>query len=500
MLGDHTLRFAGQGETLLATVSREHLGFDPTRVWNPSPSRHHRVEPYSLPQVIRIGMWDFDETSAKYSPPPFTIIVENEDRRACIGVAAAAGWHRWNRVDFSVHAGGVDVQIDLEGQTPAMAMAEHVHLHIMQGRHHETRHDLLRRGLAAAYPHSPEDSPIQPEWWRRPIYCGWGDQVSTSMWLEGVGREARAINYCTQGLYERWVRRLESADVPFGTVIIDNGWSPAGTWEPNPDRWPDLRGFIDRQHALGRKVLLWLATWLCEGLPDEWCVFADDCKLCADPTNPEYRAYVKAQVRRLLSPEGLDADGFKIDQLNYVPSRRWPSGGAQFGRTKRLGPLSEPLRLAGHGWGCELLYSLQKDIHVAAKSAKPDCLITSSTVHPYFRDTFDMVRLHDTGRIPPDIIGAMKARSDLALAAFPDKPIDTDDWIHTDYAAWKTYTCHSAVLGVPCIFYAERFQQNWYDEPATREIPLTELREIGESWRREYRPARELDGVAGGRA
>lgn len=484
--------FNAQGDALVAHVAPEQLGGSICRVWNPSPSKSHRTEPYELPQTIRVGVWDFEETNASFSPPPFAIVVQSPEGAALVAVAATRGWHRWNRVDFICGVDGVDVHIDLEGQTAAESVAARAHVFVIGGRDGESRHDLLARGLAELYPYPRRSLASTPDWWLRPIYCGWGDQVSTSMWLEGPGPEQRSLSYCTQGLYERWIRRLEQAEVPIGTVIIDGGWSAAGVWEPDLNKWPDMRGFIDRQHAVGRRVLLWLATWLWEGLPDEWCVFAGDYKLAADPTHPEYRAEAKREVHHLLSPSGLNADGFKIDQLLYCPSRRWPRGGAAFGRTQRLDPLPNPVRLHGDGWGCELLYGLQKDIYEAAKGAKHDCLITSSTVHPYFHDTFDIVRLHDTGRIPSDIVAAMKARSDLARAVFPDKPIDADDWVHSDYQAWITYTRGSMALGVPCIFYAERFQQNWRQEPTTFEIPLEDLSAIAEVWRQGYAPARQV--------
>jgi hypothetical protein len=127
---------------------------------------------------------------------------------------------------------------------------------------------------------------------------------------------------------------------------------------------------------------------------------------------------------------------------------------------------------------------LQKDIYRAAKDAKADALITSSTVHPYFHDTFDMVRLHDMGHVAPDIFAAMRARADLAHAALPGKPIDTDDWIHSDYEMWMRYTSGSGILGVPCIFYAERFMLDWSKEPATKLVPLRDLRRIAKAWAR----------------
>jgi hypothetical protein len=72
-----------------------------------------------------------------------------------------------------------------------------------------------------------------------------------------------------------------------------------------------------------------------------------------------------------------------------------------------------------------------------------------------------MTRLHDTGKITGDVIEAMKARSDLSRAVFPAKPIDADDWVHSNYNQWLRYTSDSHQIGVPCLFYAERFMANW---------------------------------------
>jgi hypothetical protein len=432
---------------------------------------------------LELGILGNEDTGAKFSPPPFAVVMESSTQRALVSVVAEPGWHLWNAVRFEGAAdGSLCVSIDLEGRSAPEDVAKHVVVQVIAAQPDESRHELLARGLGHGYPATRRATGAVPEWWTRPSYCGWGDQVSTAMWLEGVGPERRAVNYCTQGLYERWIERLERAGVGVGTITIDHGWSPAGSWKTDVTRWPDLPGFIAAQHAKGRHVLLWIATWLWDGLPDEWCVSCDGIKLVTDPTHPDYLAYVATQVHELLSPGGLDADGFKIDQLAYSPSVRRPRGGPRFGWCDFHDTPKAPLRLHGSGWGCELLYRLQKAIYTAAKGAKHDALVTSSTVHPYFRDTFDMTRLHDTGLVTGDVIAAMRARADLSRAAFRDKPIDADDWVHTDYEQWIDYTSRSRELGVPCIFYAERFIQDWRQEPATRLIPEADLRRIGRAW------------------
>jgi len=471
-----------EGNALVARVGVDAIGFTPAAVWNPSPSSHHHVAPYPTPMTLAMGIRDTDQSGAKYSPPPYAVIVESAGKQAFVGVTADAGWHRWNEAVFEVSASGVVVKIDLENRTDPATIGEHLRMDVIPGQAGESRHALLARGLKKTYPAASEGTTVAP-WWRRPIYCGWGDQVTVAMKLEGQGQERRALSYCLQGLYERWINRLDEAEVPFGTVTIDAGWSLPGVWEPTETMWPDLRGFIDRQHAKGRKVLLWIATWFYEGLPDEWCIYRGGRKITADPTHPDYIAFIQEKVHKLLSPAGYDADGFKIDQLRYTPTYIKDYYGPRFAYRDVFEAGDGEITMHGDGWGTELLHTLQKAIYDAAKGAKADSLITSSTVHPYFHDTFDMVRIHDMGYIAPDIFEAMKSRVDLGRAALPGKLVDTDDWIHTDYEMWLKYTTGSHVLGVPCIFYAEHFMADWKGKAPTKQIPLEDLRQIGDAWR-----------------
>lgn len=455
------------------------LGFTPEKVWNPSPAEDHRTEPYPVPRRLRIGLRVNVLTSSKFSPPPVAVIVEGEGRRCYFGIEADAGRHRWNDAEFYVTPEGMEATVDLEGLTDARHAQAHIRLRVVDFSGDTSLHQALAEGLALQY---PGRSTRRIPWWLRPIYCGWGDQVAYAQAEEGVGAERRAMAYCIQGLYERWISRFEAAGLPIGTVTIDGGWSLTGVWQPDPIRWPDLRGFVDRQHAVGRKVLLWIGTWLWDGLPKELSILGDGRQWTADPGNPRYLEQITHWVGKLLGPSGYNADGFKIDQLSFSPNRRRPRWCPRFGFLEEGGDEVQRVCKASDEWGIELLYRYQKRIYNAAKSAKPDALVTSSTVHPYFHDTFDMVRLHDMGREAPDIMAAMRARADLARAALPGFPIDTDDWVHGDYARWLEYTSRSHEIGVPCLFFTERFISHWSREPSTRAV--TDLPRIAEAWRK----------------
>ena len=484
-------RLTPDGDFLSTWVSETELGFTPEKVWNSSPSVQF-VREYPVPQTLRIGtQFTFEESGTRFSPPPFAVVVMGGGKAVLVTVSAARGWHRWNTVQFKTARRGVEVRVDLEGHTPPAAAAKHISLCLLDAEEKESQLSLLARGLKKLYPAASRSTHRKPDWWYRPIFDG-GEQVSTSLFMEGVGPEPRAKAYCIQGLYERWLRRLESAEVPIGTVCIDVGWSSGGVWTPYRYQWPDLRAFVEGQHQKGRKVLLWIPAWFHEGLPDAWCIRSGKQKLLADPTNKAYRSFLREQVSRLVSSheDGFDADGFKIDMLQYVPSERNAVGAAFWGEegVRRLGKRHAPMELApeADGWGCELLYLLQKEIHDAAKSEKPDCLISSSTAHPYFHDTFDILRLHDTNAMKPDIFTVMKARADLVRAAVPNHLIDADNWIHSDYDQWLDYTLRSHEIGVPCIFFAERYVSSWTREPLTVEIPLGDLQRIGRTWREKF--------------
>ena len=470
-------------------ISAKDLGFSPSEIWCPMPTSLHRTEPYPVPKTVKIGIRDTQEVGAKFTPSPMAVVVQNDAQKTLVCIGAKPGKHLWSFVDFTAKKSGVRVKIDLEGHTPPAKVANDITAYVLPAKEGEESFALISRGMKALYPSAFRKTAKKiPDWWRRPIYCGWGDQVAISLYNEGMGAESRALAYCIQGLYERWVNRLEQAELPIGTIIIDAGWSMGGVWKPNPIQWPDLKGFIREQHRKGRKVLLWLATWLNEGLPDKWCSFVGNQRLTADPTNSQYRAFVRKSVQHLLSSknDGLDADGFKIDQLGYTPTEHEPRGGEHFGRSFRIEKKHPKIKISGSAWGCELLYMLQKEIYDAAMSVKPSALISSSTVHPYFHDTYNMNRLHDTGSVDTDVFAAMKARANIARAVLPHHIIDADNWVHTNYKKWLDYTLQSYQIGVPCIFYSERFVRSWRDNegPNTQTIPMKDLRRIAGVWDR----------------
>jgi hypothetical protein len=227
-----------------------------------------------------------------------------------------------------------------------------------------------------------------------------------------------------------------------GTIVIDDKWQLAyGTNEPDPAKWPDLRGWIAGRHERGQRVLLWWKAWDPEGLPDSLAVTsASGAVLGLDPTNPAAREALRHAVRRMLGPDGLDADGLKIDF-----TARTPSGIAT--------------RHGGGAWGVELLRLLLATVHDEAKRVKPESLLVGHTPNALVAGAVDMLRLNDTLRLDDpqprvDVVPQMRYRAAVVRAACPDHLVDTDDWCAPDLETWRAYLAAKVDLGVPALYYA----------------------------------------------
>jgi alpha-galactosidase len=112
----------------------------------------------------------------------------------------------------------------------------------------------------------------------------------------------------------------------YESIIVDDGWQTldsgrgyafTGDWEP--ERMPDMKGFVDACHRTGVKVLLWYAVPFMGKHAKAAARFKDkslrfDERLgtyVLDPRYPEVRQYLIGVYTRAIRDWGID--GFKLD-------------------------------------------------------------------------------------------------------------------------------------------------------------------------------------------
>jgi hypothetical protein len=398
-----------------------------------------------------------------FTPPPLFLAFRRDDEERWLGLGLAAPVEQLGFVQ-AVHRPGdraFHLTLEYEGHTavdgrfeaPTAVITPNLETPYEGIR--AQRHDLARRGAAP-----PVAEPSGPDWWRGGIFCGWGAQCH----LASIGR-GPAPSHATQENYDGFLDALEQHGVVPPTVVIDDKWqSTYGRNEPDTTKWPDLRGWIARRHERGQHVLLWWKAWDPEGLPPELCIRRPDgTPVGLDPGAPGAAALLAELMHELLSPEGLDADGLKVDFTATTPT-------------------GSALTSAGPRWGIALLHELLRVVYDGAKSAKADALVITQTPHPAFADVTDMVRLNDMLRLddpgairPETVVPQMRHRAAITAAALPDRLVDTDDWAIPDLATWRDYLAVKAELGVPSLYYATHLDVSG---EALEEADYAALREV----------------------
>ena len=118
------------------------------------------------------------------------------------------------------------------------------------------------------------------------------------------------------------------------TLIVDAGWEMdgpertfayCGDWSPVASKFPDMKAFSDRIHALGMKVMFWFSVPFVGKRSKAYERFKDmllgihentgeNSCYRLDPRYPEVRAYLVDIYRNALLKWGID--GFKLDFID----------------------------------------------------------------------------------------------------------------------------------------------------------------------------------------
>ena len=423
-----------------------------------------------------------------FTPAPFCYALEGAENWLSMGIAASKG--QWNFSDYLYDGDGFGFSLVYDGH---VAVNGRWQSPLMLCLTASDEYAAIERYCEAlrALEFTPDQGrgPAQ-EWWREPIFCGWGEQVSQ----EVHHGHPKAQAWATQSNYQGWLRSLEEQDLHPGTVVLDDKWQlHYGTNELDEAKWPDLPGFIAGQHDRGRRVLLWLKAWDPEGVPPEECIVDEKGQpVEVDPTNPAFRQRFNMQVHRMLAEWG--ADGFKVDFTHLIP--RGPSleqAGALRQRNLKAG---EPYRL-GSGeavkspaegkWGLELLREWLLLLSEAAQSAKPGAVIIAHAANPYLADLVDILRLNDVAGLPDpsaSIVPDMWHRVRIARAASPYWLLDADNWPCSSREQLRDYITaqKDGRFGIPSLYHARRLGWGKVDQ-ALSEEDYQAIRECWDTYR-----------------
>lgn len=374
-----------------------------------------------------------------FSPAPLVYAFRRGDAVMSIGIGTEPGNYRFNGFDFSgcmKAASSFHVQYmgytRAEGSFASPKAAVHFGYQPFECLDRYVKWiDAQGYGTQFRYP--------EASWHRNPIFCGWAEQTAMCPANQQPGDRA------TQENYENWVEELDRRGVPVGTIVIDDKWQKFyGCFEVDTQKWPDMPGFVRRQHEKGRKVLLWIPGYQAEGIPTELCAQDEEGKpLFGMPGIEAYDAFVREGITRLILE--TDVDGFKEDWI---------------GRSGRPG-----LKNYGMLHGIEMLRRFQFVVHDALHAVKPDGLLETQTPNPLMRESSDMLRLNDIWFATRELPEMMRERARIARIAGWDV-VDCDNASSSVIAEWFQYAQLQPQLGVPALYFLTRTEAS--HEPMTQ--------------------------------
>ena len=265
------------------------------------------------------------------------------------------------------------------------------------------------------------------EWHKGILACGWRYQKK-------IPRSAE----CTQANYQAYVDMLDKNGIAFDTLIVDDFWGREyGIWREDKEKWPDMRAFIDKLHARGKHLLLWICITP-TGLPPE-----ERSGSTVNANSAAWKKRVEESMHYLLSdaPGCLNADGFKFDFTASLPVSYPPEA-----RYRNMAFMYERFRI----------------VTEAARAVKEDALLIYQCANPYFADVQNMLRLNDYFGLPETAVKEMMIRSRIAKIVSYDALIDTDHNSYNDfsYDFGEDYTLAMSRYGSPSLYLMEEDLKN----------------------------------------
>jgi hypothetical protein len=420
------------------------------------------------------------------SPPPFCYALKLEETWISCGIAVKQGEYNFLSYDY-IGGDSFYLSLSYEGHTIVENVFETPHIILLFGNKSENDAVKAYTGFLSDNGYINLQYKHIPAWWRQPIFCGWGQQRYDYR-RDHDGHEngnfRNVGDYSSEETYRMYDAIMKTRAIDPGTIIIDFNWAEqCALAEPSPRKWRNMRSYIDEQHENGRRVLLWYAPTLAEGLPEEACMKLDDRIVASDPTSPVYKRIITEEIRKMISAEQgcLNADGFKIDFTQTIPSEH---GAYRNFLNTAWGVLSDderhmyrPLKERGsfietyeRKWGVEILKEYISTIYYRMKEVKQDSMLVTHTANPYFADVVDVLRLNDLDGTSEDVLVIMKNRAEIATLCNPCWLIDTDNDLMVNRDMWRRYIELQPQLGIPDTYYisglamsGEQFEDEDYE-------------------------------------
>ena len=428
------------------------------RYWTPSPNHANRWE-FSIaePQTLGFGSdarqgseEDFRpaQMTGLFSPPPLMLAFHRNGQWASAGVGARPGQYRFPALEYSgSRYAGAAWWVDYLGYQ-TIKTGDDFHSPVASVHFAESAlealaryTDWLRQSGFATEPRYRDAA-----WHHLPIFCGWAEQTTRSM-PSGRAPSAEA----TQKNYEEWVAELERRKLPVGTIIIDDKWQKGyGSFDIDPQKWPDLKSFVNAQHARGSHVLLWVPVAHADGLPDALCVH-DEHNQCVAPDlgNPAYEDFLRSHIRYLVETVGVD--GFKEDWVWAPTQAGWPV----------------PPELAG----IEAVRRFQQILYSETHRWRPDGMVETQTSNAAFRDSSDVLRLNDIWFATRDAVATMRERAQIAHISGWEL-VDTDNASSTTLETWWAYMQAQPSIGIPALYFLHRIESTLEEPPESDWVAL----------------------------
>ncbi len=385
-----------------------------------------------------------------FAPPPLFLAFEKGGAWASLGLGDKPGNYQFNALEYAgSRYAGVSFWVNYAGyRTAAKGFASPV-IAIHFG---DSEYDTLAKYVTWAdfNEFGTQHRAVNAAWHHLPIFCGWAEQTR-----EAAEKHIEAHDLATQADYERWIAVIESRGLPVGTIVIDDKWQKSyGTFDVDEKKWPDLKGFIARQHEKGRHVLLWVPAFHREGLPDALTVKLAGKPIAGDVSNPAYEKFLRAKIKHLVADFGVD--GFKEDWIGGV-SR------------------SEQLQMHAPLFGIEFVRRFQYILYDETHKWKTDAMVETQTPNPLFRESSDVLRLNDIWYGSRNVPEMMMRRACIAkIAGWP--LVDTDNASSTNFEEWWSYMQAQPSIGIPALYFV-------YETESTKEkVPDEKWKQLAEIW------------------